>query len=342
MDIDGVWREPERWPEDYPPLAGWVRNPAGGWLPPDGNPNGPTRWNRLPDDADPLSLVPDLPENSESKQARSDTRAMLTATGVLGAIALLVAGVMALISQAGADPEPEPPPSSDLIFAAETAEVLAGQRGIAAAEQPAIARTDLAALRTQVTSPEDAPAFDVADWQVVEEGCLSTDEQLLIARSRVPVTYVDQLECVLDTGEWIDRAHGNTIDRVVDAAVVSFVPYEIAHGSGAMEWSEETKHAFASDLEHPATRQVVAVGFGHNPRAQDPSAWKPAAQSQWCAYAVDWIAVKTRWDLAVTPQERSALASMLDTCGDPSSAGADPATVVLNDVKPPTISLSRS
>lgn len=339
MDVHGTWRSPEQWPEDYPPLPGWVRNSDGGWLPPREAP-GPTRWTRLDEDDDPIDPdVESLYEPAEeSVQASADKRAMLTVTGALAAIALLLAGAMILISQAGADSEELPPPSTeDVIFAAETDQALASQRREAAELAPGLARTALAALPAPTAIPDSAPRFDADDWHVPDEGCLSIAEQALILRSSEPVTFVDQLECVPDTGKWVDRAHGHTMTRVIDANVVPFVPLEVAHASGGWAWSKETKAAFASDLAHPATLQVVAAGFGHNPRSQDPSAWRPAAQSQWCAYAVDWIAVKTRWSLSVTPQERSALASMLDTCNAATSAGADPATVVLSELEPPPI-----
>ena len=34
MDLDGEWRAPEEWPQDHPPLEGWVRNQDGSWRAP--------------------------------------------------------------------------------------------------------------------------------------------------------------------------------------------------------------------------------------------------------------------------------------------------------------------
>lgn len=47
---------------------------------------------------------------------------------------------------------------------------------------------------------------------------------------------------------------------------------------------------------------------------QAPDEWKPELRDAWCGYAVDWIATKERWDLAVRDAERGALEIMLDLC----------------------------
>ena len=42
-------------------------------------------------------------------------------------------------------------------------------------------------------------------------------------------------------------------------------------------------------------------------------------QTYWCQYAIDWITVKSTWELTVTRDEHSALTVMLNTCQDPPS-----------------------
>ena len=95
--------------------------------------------------------------------------------------------------------------------------------------------------------------------------------------------------------------------------------------------------SFLADIEHPATLHVIAADSGHNPRAQSPAEWRPSDPSTWCAYAVDWIAVKTRWELGVTGAEAGALRDMLESCDDSDSDGADPATVPVQPVPGPEI-----
>ncbi|MBE1593902.1 hypothetical protein [Streptomyces stelliscabiei] len=49
---------------------------------------------------------------------------------------------------------------------------------------------------------------------------------------------------------------------------------------------------------------------------QDPTTWQPPAQDYHCTYATDWIAIKTRWALAVDPTEQAALAEVPTACPD--------------------------
>ncbi|WP_241827087.1 hypothetical protein [Streptomyces graminilatus] len=46
----------------------------------------------------------------------------------------------------------------------------------------------------------------------------------------------------------------------------------------------------------------------------DPTTWQPPADAYRCTYATDWIAVKTRWDLAVDPAEQATLTRVVDEC----------------------------
>ena len=93
------------------------------------------------------------------------------------------------------------------------------------------------------------------------------------------------------------------------------------------------------DFAHPAHYEIVAADAGHNPRREGPDVWRPASRSLWCASAVDWIAVKQRWSLGVTADERAALTEMLDTCDEADSVGADPATTPIEEPISPAIGL---
>ncbi|MFF4802845.1 hypothetical protein ACFY1U_31285 [Streptomyces sp. NPDC001351] len=47
---------------------------------------------------------------------------------------------------------------------------------------------------------------------------------------------------------------------------------------------------------------------------QDPATWQPPADCYRCTYVTDWVAVKSRWGLAIGPVERSALTGLLSAC----------------------------
>lgn len=334
MDLDGMWRSPEEWPEDYPPLPGWVRTPDGQWTAPDNESTANATAHHT--GRSPVATVAEAPPAQKriSRQAQADRRAILIVMGVLSAAALLLAGAIILIAQAGADVDDTQRDALEVIYAAETDEVRAQRQREAALLAPERAAADLAELPVR-DGTQDAPegtsgVFDPQDWTVVDDGCLDLAEVVLVDRSSVPVTWADQLECVPDTGRWRDRNLDSVLTRAHEAEVVLLVPAKVVFESGGAMWSTATQQAYLSDQRHPATLQIVAAQAGYNPRGQDPSAWRPSSERTWCAYAVDWISVKSHWQLDVSAEERVALEEMLATCADPSSRGADPETVVVD------------
>lgn len=330
LDDGGMWRAPEEWPEDYPPLTGWVRNPSGGWLPPGGADDAETRWMSNDPSADG--------ERRDSRQAKADKQAIAVATGALAACLVLLVGAMILISQAGASRDDPADPGDDVIYAADPLSDTTDRLAVISA-QPAIARQRLDELPAALDPPADAAPFDPAAWIAPDIGCRTMADRILEARSQVAVTFDDSGDCRIATGRWTDRENGSELTSAGEAEVISFVPASLVHSSGGWNWTQPTRIAFAADVSHPAVHQVVAAGAGHNPRAAGPEDWRPADRSQWCAYAVDWTAVKHRWKLSVTDAERAALAMMLETCDEATSTGADPLTVPNDDPPGPRIRL---
>lgn len=336
MDLDGVWRAPQDWPEDYPPIDGWVQGRDGRWNAPD------QTSDEHADVSVPATIntearqVESAPKRL-SRQANADRRAMYTVAGVIGGAMLLLAAALIVITQAGASgTEQAGPDVSEVIFAAETDADRAARQEAAAAAAPARALESLEQLVVRDTSV-GAVGFDEQDWVATVDGCLDRDELVLVERSELPVTWADQLECVPDGGQWTDQFLGTVLTRTIDAAVNELVPTEVVFASGGDDWSTATRGSYVTDLRHPATLQVVAAGSGHNPRSEDPSQWRPSAQRAWCAYAVDWISVKAHWGLDIHAAEKAALGEMLDSCNDATSAGANPATAIVDTLAPPSI-----
>lgn len=336
MDLDGVWRAPEEWPEDYPPIDGWIRGRNGRWSAPD----------QASDDHEPSYTPPTINTEARqvepapkrlSRQARADRRAMYTVAGVIGGAMLLLAAALIVITQAGAsDTEQARSDVPDVIFAAETDADRAARHEAAAAAAPAHARESLEQLpvRGAVTG---VTGFVEQEWTATVDGCLDRDEMVLVERSETPVTWADQLECVPDGGQWTDPFLGTVLRRTIDAEVIVLVPTSVVFASGGDDWSAATRSSYSSDLRHRATLQIVAAGSGHNPRSQDPSQWRPSSRGAWCAYAVDWISVKAHWGLDIHAAEKAALGEMLESCDDATSAGANPVTAIVDALAPPSI-----
>jgi hypothetical protein len=340
MDLDGEWRAPEEWPQDNPPLEGWIRNQNGSWRAPDNAVA--TVEQQVPAVvlvAEQVARAPAI--KRVSRQAQADLRAMLTVMGVLGGAALLLAVALILITQAGAEnDEPAKEISFDVIYAAETDQDRLLSQIAADEEAAALTRTQLEELDIRASSGSPGAVevdFDAGLWTPAESTCLNLAEEVLVARSAVPVTWADQLDCVPDRGRWSDRYLDLAMSQTLQAEVRSLIPPEVVHESGGWAWSGDTRQAYVTDQQHPGALVIIAAGSGHNPRSQDPSRWRPSNEDIWCAYAVDWVSVKTRWQLDITMAEHDTLVEMLATCDNPSSAGPDPQTVIVDSLVAPSI-----
>ena len=279
-----------------------------------------------------------------SRQGEADIRAMFLVGGAVGVCVLLLVTAFALQSRAEAVEEAVATPETtpEVVFAAETDEVRQLRRQDAAVAAPGLARDQLAALAIVEPLAEDevrstADIFDETQWSAPAATCLDPSEEVLVARSTTPVTFADNLECVPSEGQWFDNYLGIEISRTIDAEVRPLVPVEVVHASGGSQWTPATRTSYLADVSDPATLLILASDTGHNPRNAGPQEWRPSNESSWCGYAVDWINVKTRWELSVSSAEAAALDEMLQTCDVAGSAGAHVNSMVIDAIEQPTI-----
>ncbi|MFT4009180.1 MAG: HNH endonuclease family protein [Nocardioidaceae bacterium] len=151
-------------------------------------------------------------------------------------------------------------------------------------------------------------------------GCNQRDDVLLRDGTPGTVLVVTQGTCDHDVvaGNWVDPytgkelVFGNLKDRVQAQGIQidHVVPLAEAWVSGAAEWPEARRKAFANDLD-----ALLAVDGPTNASKGDgdPAAWRPKKKFQ-CAYARRWIGIKAAWNLAVDESERRALSEMLSIC----------------------------
>ena len=162
---------------------------------------------------------------------------------------------------------------------------------------------------------------DYRTWNDEDGDCQSRrHEELIVESLEPPVLNAD--ECKVESGLWIDAWAGHEMTLAEEATMDHTVPLSHAHQAGGWRWDDETKRAFAND-PHPSALAVVRADTNSAKSDSAPQDWAPPLSSRWCTYAIDWISVKHRWELSVTPDEKSTLSSMLWTCGAEESAGPD-------------------
>ena len=226
----------------------------------------------------------------------------------------------------------EPPtatPVSTLTAAASTSTPIPSPTAASTSAPQATAKTTLVTSGFTPTSeltitvssiPGDLPRYDRDDWRHWndEDGdCQNARHEVLIEESRAAVTYKDERECQVVTGEWFGAFTGTTVTDAGDLDIDHLVPLKNAHQSGGWAWTAERKEQYANSLADPIHLIAVTSSANRSKGAKGPDEWRPPYESYWCEYAVAWITVKRTWDLTATPPEAESLEEMLGTCASP-------------------------
>ncbi|GGQ88872.1 hypothetical protein GCM10010250_69710 [Streptomyces althioticus] len=135
--------------------------------------------------------------------------------------------------------------------------------------------------------------------------------EMILQRDGRDVERDDQCRAV--SGRWVSVYDSKSFTDASDLDIDHMVPLANAWRSGAKDWDQDKRKAFANDLTHP---QLLAVSAATNRGKGDqgPEEWQPPLQSYWCVYGRAWTSVKSTYGLTVTEDEKSMLVKMLDTC----------------------------
>lgn len=118
------------------------------------------------------------------------------------------------------------------------------------------------------------------------------------------------------TGTWWSWYDDTTVNGSRNLDIDHLVPLAEAWESGASQWTQQRRIAYANYLTDP--RHLVAVTTRSNRQKADkgPAEWMPLASDATCRYTADWISVKLTWALAVDNAEHDALTRLAASCPD--------------------------
>ncbi|MCY4380894.1 MAG: HNH endonuclease [Proteobacteria bacterium] len=148
-------------------------------------------------------------------------------------------------------------------------------------------------------------------WVDEDSDCQDTRAEVLIAESRVAVTFRSKKDCVVDTGEWLCPFTGRTFYRASDLDVDHIVPLKEAHLSGGYQWSRAKKKKYANDLSDPNHLIAVHKGANRSKGARDIAQWLPKNQNFHQEYVKIFIDIKKTWQLSMDQSECQVVQSLL-------------------------------
>lgn len=158
---------------------------------------------------------------------------------------------------------------------------------------------------------------DWRHWIDADRDCQNARQEVLIAESEVPVEFAGDRHCKVKRGRWTCPYTGRVVTDPAELDVDHLVPLENAHRSGGWRWEPKQKSAFANDLEHPEALVAVVASANREKGSKGPNAWLPPNVTFRCKYITNWVAIKTRWALAITPEELAAIGREEKACARP-------------------------
>ena len=148
-------------------------------------------------------------------------------------------------------------------------------------------------------------------WSDDDRDCQDTRAEMLILRSRKPVTFTNSQQCTVASGEWYDPYTNTVFNNASALDMDHLVPLRHAHGHGGDQWDTRLRQQFAND---PDNLLAVSASANRSKGASSPDQWLPDNRAYWCEYGKRWRALKQRYALMITPPEMEALEKLDATC----------------------------
>ena len=150
-------------------------------------------------------------------------------------------------------------------------------------------------------------------WIDVDKDSCNTRNEVLIAESTAATKIASK--CSIKSGKWLSKYDNIQVTKAKDLDVDHFVPLNEAWQSGAYNWDDATRTAFANDLGYAGSLIAVSAKSNRSKGDKDPNRWMPNHKSYRCEYLANWVAVKYRWSLSVDASEKKFLVSEVKKCG---------------------------
>jgi 5-methylcytosine-specific restriction endonuclease McrA len=151
-------------------------------------------------------------------------------------------------------------------------------------------------------------------WSDVDDDDQDTRQEVLIEESLIAVTFDADGE--VSAGLWVCPYTGRVLTDPGELEIDHVIPLKETYISGAHGWNADHREDFANDLGHSQALIAVLAGSNSSKGSRDPASWLPPSRSYWCQYLSDWIAIKLRSDLTMDADEKAAIETGQQVCGE--------------------------
>ena len=110
---------------------------------------------------------------------------------------------------------------------------------------------------------------------------------------------------------------------VAAASAANIVTVREAWESGAWAWSASKRKSFMNDRSDMTMLALVRATSVQQRGDKDPAGWMPSTSNSICAYLGNWVAVKTKWGLAMDQREFVAVkTAFTQRCSTPTTTSS--------------------
>ncbi|MGB8943567.1 MAG: HNH endonuclease family protein [Streptomyces sp.] len=172
-----------------------------------------------------------------------------------------------------------------------------------------------AALKSLTIKDEDRTGYERTSFKhwvdADKDGCTTRAEVLKAEALTAPE---QGPKCKLTGGRWYSEYDDQYVEGPSGLDIDHRIPLAEAWDSGASTWTAAERQAYANDLGDERALIAVTAKSNRSKSDQDPSTWMPPAEGNRCEYVAQWVAIKTRWKLAIDSSEEAALAENSTRC----------------------------
>ncbi|PIQ60159.1 MAG: HNH endonuclease [Bdellovibrio sp. CG12_big_fil_rev_8_21_14_0_65_39_13] len=138
-------------------------------------------------------------------------------------------------------------------------------------------------------------------WIDSDHDCQNTRQEVLIARSKVSVTFTKKKNCTVADGKWADFYFNEELTNAGDVDIDHVVPLKHAWLTGAENWTKMKRTEFANDMDNLV---ITNKKYNRQKGAKTVLEWMPINRNYACKYFERWFLVKNKYQLSISDEER--------------------------------------